>query len=268
MHRRSVRLHTSVDQTINQELLQYRIRNDIIERLTRFRLNRMARSIWRWWVRRIDRHTRRLNNHYRHMLLFGEDDWQEVPFSARFYIPSHDEWWDETSLIAHTTQQLNHADMNSPCVCYPSSPFTRIPYSQPDLSRLCRRRDMFDRSVPLSLRFLTLTQNRRLIHACHRMIKHEPPSHQLSRRVSLQLQDVLRRKLRYQLVNMHDSQGNYVGHWIARTIPLSDFEVIFRCWDRTRPIIFDQFNEMVTNPIKHFLKTLLQAFPREQPTIV
>ena len=186
----------------------------------------------------------------------------------RIWIPEHDEWWNDNSLIAHITQQLNHADMNAPSICYPSSPFTRRPYSRQDIVRLCDRQNQFERSVPLCLRFLILTQNRRQMLTCYQMVTHGQASHRLTRNVSQQLCDILQKKLRYQLVNMHDSQGNFIGHWVTRTTPLSNFEVVFRCWDRTRPIVLNQFDEMVSNPVKHFLKTLLQAFPPEQPVIV
>lgn len=263
IHNRCKLLHTSIDDNIAYQLkTNGYIEEAGIQRLSVLRRNISARLIYKWWNVIVRKQTKYLDELYCHHLLLGEETWANVPYSHRFYIAYHNEWWPISTLIGHVTQQLNHADMNGPCIMYPSSPFNRKPYMYSDIVRLTQQWWQLGNIVHCSLQTLVLPQNRRVVLRCFERYRISNTQYDPSRSIGRSICALFYQTLRYRIINATDSQRNYVGVWVYKNVPVSDFETVFRRWDSVRPFIFDQSNDLKKNPIKLFIATILQDYPK------
>lgn len=256
IHKRTIRLHTSV----NTLLLSICPSNRMIELCKSYN----ARRIYRWWKSRIQKHTNYLNTHYSHQLIFGESDWSEIPYRLRVYIKDHDEWWNLYYIILHFKQQLNHSDMNGPSLTYPCSPYTRKPYSYQDIIRLCVLWMKLNLALHVSLNEFSKQRNKNIIIQCHKRLSTTRYNIDTTcRLIGQTICNLFYQTLRFQIMNKTDSQENYIGEWVSKYKPLTKFEIAFRKWNNLRPYIFDQYNNLMENPLKGYMKTILNEFSEE-----
>jgi hypothetical protein len=214
--------------------------------------------ISRWWKICVKHSTLKLDALYSEFLVCGEDSWADIPFCFRYNITTN-EWWDIRFLCNHFAQLLNNQDMTVPTPTYPNNPFTRKPYSPEEL------RCFFQRVITLKLKVNVALKRFR-----------DAPLLSLYRAVQRKQLHIAQKKmskyfsksLRFKLVKQTDSQCNFIGHWVRRSMQLSEFEKAYRNWIKTPVYIGGPKGELVFNPVKDFRWTVVWRLPDESWSVV
>lgn len=259
-------LHTPVP-TLLDEYTRKHVGKAHLKILKQLREKLAAQKIKNWWAHTKTQQTDTLNQQYSHMLICGEDDWTEIPFSHRFRICEPlDEWWSAPALLSHITQQLNHADMNGPVITYPCSPFTRRPYDPVTLHRLKSKCKQLGLEIHPSVQFL-LKSNRKskfmLNKIFTKLVKYGDNEFN-SREIMRSLRAWFEESLRYRLLNRKDSQNNYLGVWVPKKSSKTSFEVLFHFYDGIYPFVMNEDGYRTPNPIKAYMRTLLNDLKKEE----
>lgn len=190
-----------------------------------------------------------------HNLLYIKNSWSEVPFEHR--IKLSDGYWDLTLLLDHFTQQLNSVDMENPASVYPASIMTKVPYSAKDLLIIKTFVKKLELPINVALHvFLnTSVQTHRKWHA-------EAVLDMNGR--SKTMLKWLDQKLRFRTINSKDSQECFIGYWVDKNEPLSDFEELYEDFMDECLVIFDPIeSEYVHNPDREALYLDLLDYPKE-----
>lgn len=146
------------------------------------------------------------------------DSWNEINFSNQILIS--DEYWNIDILINVITQQLNNSTMENPYPTYPNNPFNRIPFTPKSLLKIKQRIIISQKQIHITLK-LFLSQSEHLLDDMYNMAL---CSDDLFSSTILAL---LNKNLRFMIINSKNSQDSYIGLWVHKVYPLTNFETLY-----------------------------------------
>lgn len=179
-----------------------------------------------------------LDEKYKHNLMMLYDSWSEVPLM--YQIKLNNEWWELTSILQHITQQLNQSDMENPFPMYPSNPFTRGSFEKSSIINIKNTVNAFKININIVLEcFLNTNTNTNTNN----------------------LINIFSKKLRFKLINNKNSQNCFIGKWVPKNMPLSQFETTYELWKDTPYQIYHRIYGLIDNEYKEFLYVMLTNLP-------
>ena len=184
-----------------------------------------------------------LDNKYGEYLITGDTSWKDIPSKYRFLI-NNEELWDIRFLINHFATQLNNSSSALPSAKYPNNPFTRKLYNPLAIVQFKNKINKLQLKTPIQLHlFLNSSLDK---------IWNSNKKEQI-------IINYLEKKLRYQIINQKDSQDNYIGKWVHKSLPKSDFEQLYTEWNNISPYLMAIGNTMIPNPEKQYYQEILDA---------
>ena len=194
-----------------------------------------------------------LDKHQNYNLMFLQDSWNEVALYRQINV--FNSIWDIDFIIKHYTQQLNSSLMDNSYPMYPSNPLNRELAPVHEIINIKSRIKKLNRPVNIALKiFLNIDLN--ILKKIYQEAKTPDSKPVLFR-------EVLQEKLKYALTNSINSQGCFMGYWVRKTIPTSNFELLYTEWLDT-PYQIIQDYDILDNPLKDLLYTRLINYP-DQP---
>lgn len=193
-----------------------------------------------------------LDKKYDYNLLGLIDSWEDVPLYRRIMVGG--KMHDIKILTNHFTNQINSCLMENPLPVYPSDPFTKIMFTPEDLVKIEGRLNRFKIKVNPSVSYF-LSSNTSNYYAEAAKNYNQTCTNFIAR---------LQKKFRYRLLNYKNSQESYIGMWVDKHQPLSDFELIYREYTDAPFQIVDYFGYVVGNPRKQHLKSVLDSLKPEE----
>ena len=147
-------------------------------------------------------------------------DWDEVQPPYRLKIGIHG--FDIRVLVSILGSGLNQALNTRPYPQYPSNPYNRIPLVRDDFKHLILKVECISILINIALREFLV--NLEFFESAESISNEYEKARYIS-----ELFEV--RGLRYRLINATESQGNFIGCWVPRNTPLTDFELGFVDYD-------------------------------------
>ncbi len=207
-------------------------------------------------VDKIKEHTKKLDSEFDHCLLSMDDSWASVPFTDRIYLDNN--WWNVRTILHHFAQQLNNSMMENPYPIYPSNPFNRSCLIPDDIMKL--KAKVIELGIPVNIALKVLFQQS--ITSVSTFWQEADKSEE---QFSTSLLLVLGNSLRYRIINSKNSQDSYIGFWVFRKVPLTQFEKMYNHWVSTPYQSYNAFyNIIVDNPEKEYLKHIMDYMPVEE----
>lgn len=185
-----------------------------------------------------------LDKNFLQYLMYVKDSWSEVKYKIRFDTENQECWWDLELLLKHFGEQLNVSTMSNPAPKWPFNPFTRQLFNRHQLMKLGLqiKKINFDAEDIIQEFFNFLEKYSNIDQ------------------FTFDFQSYLSQNYRYKLVNMTDSQENYVGYWVKKTEPLSLFEMRYNEFNSICPFIYDQRSrQLIANREYTFYKEILDS---------
>jgi len=200
-----------------------------------------------------------LDNSFSETLFGMYDSWGEIP--KQYWIKLNNRWWDIRILANIFSEQLCTSEMQKPKPSYPHDPFNRKNFTPDDLTVFKDMCSSLDMTVYIGLKHFLLSDY-------FDMYLQEYGS---SHTVSSMIIDRLEMYLRYKLINNKNSQDSYIGLWVPKEEPLSNFESLYIKYDNI-PMQIISYNYyygqlLVDNPARKNMKTFIDALPQENSVI-
>lgn len=179
-----------------------------------------------------------LDAKFYHNLLGIYDSWNDV--ELKNHIKVDKEYWPVDILLNHFSQQLNNSTMELQYPIYPTNPYTRQTFSVDALLKIKNRIKLLKIRVNVALKvFLNLPEKTLTQIYKDAMCSQNRHSHLLTRH--------LETYLRFKLINCKNSQFNYVGYWVRKTLPTSPFEMIYKDYRNAPYQMYDRYHDMIIN---------------------
>tara|TARA_Y100000389_G_scaffold137568_2_gene135158 strand:- start:5625 stop:6311 length:687 start_codon:yes stop_codon:yes gene_type:complete len=138
----------------------------------------------------------------------GEDTWKSVPRQYIIRLPDAEEWWDIRLLFRSIENHLNLTKYGLCANNIPESPWTRQKYTSQDATHILKRIN----DLKYSLFYKQLqTPNVVMLSL-------------VAVRKGFNVRSTLNCHMRFQLLPETDSLNNYIGKWVDKKVPLSNFE--------------------------------------------
>lgn len=161
------------------------------------------------------------------------------------------EYWDLNIIINIMAYCINNSNMENPYSTYPSNPFTRKLFSVEALLKIKKKILELKKQIHVSLKIF-LNQP---IETHIKIYKEASQSHD---GFSKQIIDLLKKKLRFMIINSKNSQDLYTGMWIRKNFPLTKFEALYKTVRETPYQIFIN-NTIIENPARNRLQYILSC---------
>lgn len=173
----------------------------------------------KYFDKNIENFTNILNKEYSHYLLFMEDSWEYIPIKYRTE-KICDGYWDIRILLKHINSQINFSISSNPSPIIPCNPFNLNKFTKTDFIKIKNHIIKLELKIELCVKifFEYIVKNIKLN--------------------SKNMINYFENKLRFAIINKKDSQNNYIGHWINKNNPLSDFENMYCEWKNMPPYIY------------------------------
>ena len=196
-----------------------------------------------------------LDKNNSHNLLGIHDSWSQV--KHKVYMPTYlpngttqHNWWDLDIFIDMINAQLNNSSMSLPHPTFPHDPFTRVPYNVTQLKQLYKYMPSCPEfKVPIPL-----------IHLLSFIINNDKLPREHTDLITY-LQCTC--NCRYKLFNRKDSQNNYIGVWVNKSMPLSLFEQNYNELKLISPYV-NYGNITILNPLYIQYQDILNYIPQEE----
>lgn len=147
------------------------------------------------------------------------DSWKEI---ALWRIVKFDKYcFDILFLIQLLTNQLNSSDYNNPKPEFPKNPFTNVKFTVDELMTI-KKRCEDHKLLPITSPLRVYLQHQELFTITSNMT--------IWREQAI---DKLSNHLRYKLIGVTDSQGNFIGFWTKKNAAVSGTEKKIQKWLQT-----------------------------------
>lgn len=192
-----------------------------------------------------------LDRKFKHCLMGICDSWSEVKYKIRLDSHNQECWWDLEVLLLHFAERLNSSNMSNPDPQWPSDPFTNVEFKKERLINMYDKIQYLDIEVNLAVKefFKYLNSNMRYVKI---------------NKFSSCFIKFLEKKYRFKVINCIDSQENYMGYWVDKAVPESEFELNFKEYMTVAP--FDESigsNELIETHEFQICKAILNSLPAE-----
>lgn len=205
---------------------------------------------------KVENNTVFLNELHKHNLLSLKESWNDVYYYKRLYIDNY--WWDLDILTEHIYYLLNSSSMGNPKPQFPCNPFTLSPISHNGLNIYFKK--LIYHKISVNIIFKIFYDN---IDVIINTNKNE---------VHCKLTEIFKNNCRYKLINTKDSQNCYIGFWVDKTLPFTEFENMHKLLQNTSPQLivnnYNGVNQIIDNPRISQITSCLNKMKPENITIV
>jgi len=165
---------------------------------------------WRYRMRMNDLFYGYLDRVYGDYLINGEDTWRDYPRAEICLFDGS--CYNIHFLLNHITHSLNSCYMEKPCPKFPRSPYNRVEFTYNELMKVKNLCYIYRIKLhpPAHLFFMALNEN------TYDYLKNGD-----------NLLDFMMTNLRYMMINMTDSQNNFMGYWVKKNKKKTEFERVY-----------------------------------------
>lgn len=185
------------------------------------------------------------------------ENFNEVQLEHLIYLDN--KIWDINLLIDLWANFLCSTEMQNSSPIFPSNPFTRKNINSEDVKNIINSLKFNKIKIYSPLKYLLLNFNR--------VIDNNDVKYNTDNKLKRKIANLLEEHFRFRLLNIKNSQDNYIGIWVDKYFPLSDFEVFFDYYDKLPIQAENIYGEIVDNYEKIQTKNLLDNYPSDKYNI-
>jgi len=201
---------------------------------------------------------KRLDKHDIHTLFDTYDSWKNIPFI--YWIKLEHNMWDIRIVIKIINEQLNMTNLTNPYPIFPSNPFNRNRFTVEEILKIKEQIKHLDLSLDEPIDTFLKIKKKNLTKI------YDIEDNQI---LSMALVEVFSKHLRFKTLNYKDSQDCYIGRWVDKIEPLSEFEIkynLLKTMPYQIPITtygMDLYLQIIDNPERMILQNEIDNFPKE-----
>lgn len=190
-----------------------------------------------------------LDSNFEYTLMGIYNSWNDIKYSNQIFIDN--EYWFIDILTNSFTFQLNNSNMENPYPIYPNNPFNRKSFSPNNLMLIKQRLLFLKKPINITLKLL-FNLPPEILNICY--------SEALSSHdgFSQTLLDILLKEFRFMILNTKNSQDSYIGIWVTKNTPTTQFELLYQKY-KNIPYQIYQYGYIIDNPYRQQLKYVLDS---------
>ena len=163
--------------------------------------------------------------------------------------------WDINLLLNLWGNLLCSTEMQNALPIFPANPFTKKNISINDFKNILNLIKINKIKLYEPLKYLFINYQK--------IFDFIFDNYNTNKLLSQHLINIINEKYRFKLLNIKNSQDCYIGIWVDKNKPLSDFEVFFDYYDKLSIQILSPYGNIYDNPEKIQIKNLLDKYPKE-----